>query len=257
MKEQKSIAAVMQAKKTSAIEEVSNLLWQDKPAEKIASVAIAGGLTPTEVEKVEAFISHARAELSKLEVYDVQKLKQDAISAKAAFQVIADKFKLISDQRNQAARTSELAAKELYDAQQAYTEIADQIECNELPADKAPKIVNQILTRRKAGDAIHELERTYKQLLQIKHDNEQIVESQQRKVDKIGTCGNRDNVSISSAGLVDEGDLLKQRLQKSTEDQKSVEKAIAKCEKDITAAVADYKKMPNPFSIEATEVSNG
>ena len=36
-----------------------------------------------------------------------------------------------------------------------------------------------------------------------------------------------------------------------------VEKAIANVEKDITAAVAAYKKMQNPFSIEATEATNG
>jgi len=247
----------MEAKKASAIEEVSNLLWQDKPAEKIASVAIAGGLSAAEVEKVEAFISHARAELSKLEVYDVEKLKQDAITAKAAFQDIADKFKRISDQRNQAGRLSDAAAAALRDAQFAYTEVANAVECNELPADKAPRIVNQVLTRRRAGEAVSNLEQKHKQLIRLKNDNESIVENYQRQVDKIGTGGTRDNVSIGSAGLVDEGELLKQRLQKAVEEQRSVEKAIAKCEKDITSAVKSYERLPSPFSIETNEVSDG
>ena len=255
MKEQKSIAAVMQAKKTSAIEEVSNLLWQDKPAEKIASVAIAGGLTPTEVEKVEAFISNAKSELAKLDAFDVAKLKADAITAKAAFQDIADKFKLISDQRNEAARATDSAAAALHEAQQAYIDVANQVQCKELPADRTNGTVKQILARRESGEEIHAMEQRLKDLMKLKHDNQDIVNHYTKQVDQAGS--RRNNVVGTPGGFVSENDMMKQKLEKHTVDQAAVVKAIAKLEDEIIAAVKSYEKMPSPFSIEAKAVSNG
>ena len=257
MKEQKSIAAVMEAKKASAIEEVSNLLWQDKPAEKIAAIAIAGGLSAAEVEKVEAFISNAKSELAKLDAFDVARLKADAITAKAAYDKAEAKLEQAQAQRDEVAYSHRMAAAQLYDAQQAYVDVANQVECGELPADRAPGTVKQILSRRTSGEEIHAMEQRLKDLIRLKHDNQNIVDQYQKRVDQAGS--HRGNVTVTPGGLVSEADMLKQKLVKHTVDQAAVVKAIARLETEIIAAVADYKKMPSPFAleIEATEVSNG
>jgi len=256
MKEQKSIAAVMEAKKASAIEEVSNLLWQEKPAEKIAGVAIAGGLSAAEVDKVQAFISNARAELSKLEVYDVAKLKADAITAKGAFDKVDAEFNKVRTQRNEAARGTDAATAALREAQQVFIEIADQTERGDLPLERVPELVSQILTRRKAGEKIHASEQRLRELIKLKKDQGDIINQYQKQVDQAGS--RRNNVVSTPGGFVSENDMMKQKLDKHTTDQAALEKAIAKLEDEIIAAVKSYEKMPSPFEIpKATEATNG
>jgi len=254
MKEQKTIAEIMTAKAAAAVSQVTDLLWADADGNKVATVAISGGLTVEKVQELEGYVANAKAELAKLDKFDVAKLKADAISAKAAFQDIADKFKRISDQRNQAARTSELATKELYDAQQAYTEIADQIERGELPQDKSPELVTRILTRRQDSEKIHAMGQRLRELIKLKKDQGDIINQYQKQVDQASS--RRANVVSTPGGFVPENEVLAQRLEKYTTDQAAVVKAIAKLETDISAAVKAYERFPSPFSIETKAVSN-
>ncbi|MFA7175151.1 MAG: hypothetical protein WC340_17390 [Kiritimatiellia bacterium] len=251
----KSIAAIMQQKHDDAVKSVTDLIWKNADGNKIADAALKGGLSPTEMETLETFISNAKSELAKLDAFDVDKIRAEAISLNAVFETADTDYKKVLAQRNDAARAKDSAAAALHEAQQAYTEIADAVELKELPSDKAPKIVNQILTRRKAGEAIHSSEQRLRELIRLKQDNQDIVDQYQKRVDQISS--HKGNVTVTPGGFVSEADMLKQKLDKHTTDQKSVEKAIAKLEDEIIAAVKSYERLPNPFSIEAKAVSNG
>ncbi|MFA7174749.1 MAG: hypothetical protein WC340_15330, partial [Kiritimatiellia bacterium] len=216
MKEQKTIAEIMKAKHDDAIKSVTDLLWADADGNKVAAVAISGGLTVEKVQELECYVANARAELAKLEAFDVAKLKSNAAAAKAALEKIRAEFDKVNAQRSEAGRVSDAAAKQLYDAQFAYTEVANQVECGELPADRAPGTVNQVLARRKSGEEIHAMEQRLKDLIRLKQDNQDIVNHYTKQVDQAGS--RRNNVVSTPGGFVSENDMMKQKLDKHTTD---------------------------------------
>ena len=65
------------------------------------------------------------------------------------------------------------------------------------------------------------MEQRLKDLIRLKHDNQDIVNHYTKQVDQAGS--RRNNVVGTPGGFVSENDMMKQKLEKHTVDQAAVE----------------------------------
>ncbi len=137
---------IMTQRKSDATQKIERELWRDKPsAEKVADLAIKGGLTPGEVSEIESRIASGKTTLAGLAEIDLAQLKAEGEKAAretAAAQARADDAQAQADQlaaiSRDAAATFEAAVHRIRAAACAVTS-------GLLPADKAPASVKLVV----------------------------------------------------------------------------------------------------------------
>ena len=250
MKDQKpeSISEKMQNVTKQATEKITSLLWDDNAdPDKIAALAITGGLKPAEIEELEKSVDAAKIELSKCAKFDLVSIKKIAKDTKAIFDAADVTVQQAKEIRSSASWEYETAVSKLVEAKAAFVSLTSEVERGQVPRDKAPAPVIAILARAAAHSELRELELKAKQIRLAKPKIINQLELLESRITQLG--GSTDEKVLSADGLVDELSIIKKRLKQIKTTVKENEKLYKLALVDFAAAEKKFQDTPDGFEI--------
>lgn len=231
-----NIAERMTKKADDAREQIRGLLWKGGDPDAIADAAIAGGLSPAAVAKIEDEVTAAKAAIACLKKYDLAALKTDAESAAKTARDTEAVYESARDAYHNASMESRNKAGALSEAREAHIDIAQRVIRGDLPAKGLPAAVKSFIAWNAAHDeqakVEHDLVMLKSEILKTSNRADALAE----EADKLKKQASEMN-AVQGLRLVPLADDYKCTVKTMRQQIEAGKKRVALLEQALAAAV--------------------
>ncbi len=238
-----TLADMMQTKRADAIKAVRAELWKPKPdLNKVATLALQGGITEDQASKLEAETREAQAALAHLASFDVAALQKVKGEQLAKVQNFDQQIEALEAQRRDHALRADAADAEIAQAGMARTEVYRLATKGTIPDDKVPESITKMIASREANDRLEAVVNQVRRYRDMLKDGEQRLENIRDRRKLLRRPGGGGEVVVAGGAMIPEAEALKNEESSLKEKIKIASDQLQQLEKDLAAAQAEADK---------------